>query len=689
MEPLARFRKTMRDLCGLLVTVVDSKVYLLHQTVREFLIDPSARAPLSGWKSCLGWGPSHGVLAAASMRLLLLDDFHTRPLDPFCKPEELETLFNELDGVDFLTYAATNWAEHLDTASRLPASDGEQKRQLLELGTRVCAMDLGGTPWPQVLHVLSQRDPATGRGDERASPTEYWDWWPTGAEDYYRGMPALHVASHLGLKSLVQHLLTVHGTDAKGPPDGDPLARTALHWACRSDNGACVSDLLQASDDSTHVNTMDLDECTPLHDACRGDLGHTTTFLLEQADADPETCGATHGVTALHVAAAAGSTNALGALLDAPNGLDVNPRDRHGRTPLMYAAAGWQLQAVDMLLRAGADVELQDEDGRTALLHVGGRRLRPPPRRKALAWSAAVPLARSVGELFAGIGRGLRATWKGAKEEANSDPRVLERVEQLKVAIKLQCMRTCSYEEVHSIVYGDNPTDIETFFDMTGPSSVVLDLRVFEDMFDFLQLCDVLHFVALPPVTLKRPTGEADDDENGKEDMVRLFSWLRGKGVTHILKVIVDDTAAPCHGDAAVTEALRQFHVESLDWRKPDLGPEAICSIGRELREVHLYWSGDGAVWEGWSSHEGLGRLECLDTIYLHLVQDEDINNYTGLYEDARTWENKLNAQRCSEHAMEKAVGKSTVRDSVGKVDRKPIIVQVVNRYGGPLARLE
>jgi predicted RNA-binding protein with PIN domain len=459
MEPLARFRKTIRDLCGLVVTVVDSKVYLLHQTVKEFLIDPAARAPLSGWKYCLGLGPSHGILAAASMQLLLLDDFRTRPLDPFCKPEELEALFSELDAVDLLTYAATNWAEHLDTSCRFPASDdGEQRRQLLELGTRVCAMDLGGTPWPQVLHVLNQRDPATAHDEEGPSPAECWDWWPTDAEDYYRGMPALHVASHLGLKWLVQHLLTVHGADAKGPPDGDPLARTALHWACRSDNGACVSNLLRVSDDSTHINTMDRHECTPLHDACRGDLGRTTTFLLH-LDADPETRGATHGITALHVAAAAGSTDALGALLDARDGINLNPRDRQGRTPLMYAAAGWQLAVVDMLVKAGADVEGRDEDGRTALLHVGGRRLRPPPRRKAFAWSAAQPLAHSVGEVFAEIGRTLRAARKEReKEEANRDPRVLERVEQLKVAIKLQCMRTCSFAEVMAILYDGKPT---------------------------------------------------------------------------------------------------------------------------------------------------------------------------------------------------------------------------------------
>ncbi|KAI6089429.1 hypothetical protein F4821DRAFT_256851 [Hypoxylon rubiginosum] len=38
LEPDNRFRNTVRELCGLFVTIVDSKVYLLHQTAKEFLL---------------------------------------------------------------------------------------------------------------------------------------------------------------------------------------------------------------------------------------------------------------------------------------------------------------------------------------------------------------------------------------------------------------------------------------------------------------------------------------------------------------------------------------------------------------------------------------------------------------------------------------------------------------------------
>ncbi|GLA17944.1 nuclear factor NF-kappa-B p100 subunit [Aspergillus niger] len=38
LEPKERFRETLRDLCGLFVVVIDEKIYLLHQTAKEFLV---------------------------------------------------------------------------------------------------------------------------------------------------------------------------------------------------------------------------------------------------------------------------------------------------------------------------------------------------------------------------------------------------------------------------------------------------------------------------------------------------------------------------------------------------------------------------------------------------------------------------------------------------------------------------
>ncbi|RKK27473.1 hypothetical protein BFJ66_g15428 [Fusarium oxysporum f. sp. cepae] len=45
-RPQERFGRYIRDLCGLFVTITDSKIYLLYQTAKEFLVpkdDPDPR----------------------------------------------------------------------------------------------------------------------------------------------------------------------------------------------------------------------------------------------------------------------------------------------------------------------------------------------------------------------------------------------------------------------------------------------------------------------------------------------------------------------------------------------------------------------------------------------------------------------------------------------------------------------
>ncbi len=49
-------------------------------------------------------------------------------------------------------------------------------------------------------------------------------------------------------------------------------------------------------------------------------------------------------------------------------GADVNTRDRHQETPLMYAAYVGSLDAMQLLLRSGAGVDLQSQSGATALI---------------------------------------------------------------------------------------------------------------------------------------------------------------------------------------------------------------------------------------------------------------------------------------------------------------------------------
>lgn len=46
LEPEERFRATLRDICGLFVVIIDAKIYLLHQTAKEFLVRDDSSASL-------------------------------------------------------------------------------------------------------------------------------------------------------------------------------------------------------------------------------------------------------------------------------------------------------------------------------------------------------------------------------------------------------------------------------------------------------------------------------------------------------------------------------------------------------------------------------------------------------------------------------------------------------------------
>ena len=69
-------------------------------------------------------------------------------------------------------------------------------------------------------------------------------------------------------------------------------------------------------------------------------------------------------MTALREAAAKGSTEFVGKLLD--SGANVNQQDQYGYTALMQTLSN---ECIDQLFKVGTDVNIQDKNGKTALHH--------------------------------------------------------------------------------------------------------------------------------------------------------------------------------------------------------------------------------------------------------------------------------------------------------------------------------
>ena len=73
----------------------------------------------------------------------------------------------------------------------------------------------------------------------------------------------------------------------------------------------------------------------------------------------------------IHLAAQNGHVRCLKRLLEL--GVDRDPRDKMGKTPLRWASGGGQLECVKALLDAGADIRAQSIQARLAAVPGGFR----------------------------------------------------------------------------------------------------------------------------------------------------------------------------------------------------------------------------------------------------------------------------------------------------------------------------
>jgi hypothetical protein len=132
----------------------------------------------------------------------------------------------------------------------------------------------------------------------------------------------------------------------------------------------------------------------------------------------------------------------------------------------------------------------------------------------------------------------------------------------------------------------------------------------------------ILKYANFPDLSDQQPSFTSHtlaDLKSEHDEIKKVFEWLKTRSVQEVLELSVNDRLLGPHSDEDVAYCVREFAVRVLKWRKLDLylpafktspnpkansdqdgtgAPENV--IYAELRELHLYSSGNQSVLDQW-----------------------------------------------------------------------------------------
>lgn len=304
LEDDKAFETRLRSCCGLFISVYQGRLYFLHQTAREFLIDTTLSTATSTtlfWHHSITMRNSHALLAEICVLFLnLLNNNADLSTDT-----EMHRDYLSLNHESFLYYSAEFWNTHFHEANIVDTDDA-----IIPLALRICQpFSKSYSTWFDIYYKTQK----------------VWNGNPGVVI-----ITDLIVAAHLGHAALVT-LLLAQGADIEAK---DFYGRTSIIWASLNGHEAVVKLLLDKSADF-EVKDMYLCKTALL---CAVGAGHETvvrTLLKNGADVEAKE---KNGRTSLLVAAEIGHETIIKQLLE--NGADVEARDKDGRTSLLVAASG-------------------------------------------------------------------------------------------------------------------------------------------------------------------------------------------------------------------------------------------------------------------------------------------------------------------------------------------------------------
>lgn len=329
LEDERNFKLRPRSWCGLFISIYQGRVYLLHQTAREFLLADSISPTLSGrqWHHSITIRQAHNVVA--KLCILYLNMLEPPVIPPTGNNREVIHL-NSV--IPFLEYAIKYWALHFREAHIID----------------------GDAIIPATLNICNP------------SSKSFSIWFKIYQEDYeslecpktYENPTDLIIASFFGLYAIVKlYLEKAANIEVK-----DDIDRTPLFWAALEGHEEVVELLIN---NGANIRARDFSSHTPLSLAARYSKEATVKVLIDKG-ADTEVRGSDAGQTPLLEAAIHGHEAIMKLLIE--KGAYIEARNRNGQTPLLTAVSVGDERLVKLLIESGADIEAKNNDGQTPLL---------------------------------------------------------------------------------------------------------------------------------------------------------------------------------------------------------------------------------------------------------------------------------------------------------------------------------
>ncbi|PLB50853.1 hypothetical protein P170DRAFT_316896, partial [Aspergillus steynii IBT 23096] len=305
------FKASLRDMCGLFISICDDKVYFIHQTARDFLLKKQPEPLKSGrsyWNGTLSLQRAHLDLAESCIFYLDSDA--------------------ALKNREFSQYATRNWIHHLRESQKEP--QGEFMSSVLNIcdpNSNVHAR------WPALMGDLT---PICNKN-------------------------ALWTAVCLQLGNVVKCLAKRKDVDFEAKHFGEC---TPLAYAAQEGYEDIVRILLESG--RVRVNVRAAHRQTPLILALKKEKAGVATQLLNTRGVDLNARDES-GRSALSWAAMRGYVDVVQFLLTSEN-VDTNTTDRNGKTPLFWAVLQDEVLVVKFLLQSPeVDPNIKDRRGRTPL----------------------------------------------------------------------------------------------------------------------------------------------------------------------------------------------------------------------------------------------------------------------------------------------------------------------------------